>query len=69
MKLRVCSLVVGTGMLALLGVGGTLLVVPKAEKSTAASVARAGPGRPRAVEGHGKLPLSFEVNEGQTDGR
>ena len=67
MKLRVCSLVVGIGMLALLGAGGTLLVVPKAEKSTAARAARAGQGRPRAVEGYGKLPLSFEANQGQTD--
>jgi len=67
MKLRVCSLVVGTGVLALLGAGASLLVVPKAEKSTAARVARAG--QSHAVEGYGKLPLSFEANQGQTDGQ
>jgi len=66
MKLRVCSLVVGAGVL-LLGAGASLIVVPKAEKSSPASVARAGQGRPRAVEGYGKLPLSFEENQGQTD--
>jgi hypothetical protein len=37
-------------------------VAPKAAKSTAKRVAR-----PRASEDYGRLPLSFEVNQGQTD--
>jgi uncharacterized repeat protein (TIGR01451 family) len=67
MKFGVCNLVVATGVL-LLGSGGTLRVAPKAEKPSVASVAQVGQARPRAVEGYGKLPLSFEVNQGQTDG-
>jgi hypothetical protein len=37
--------------------------------ATVAPVAADEPSRLRAAEAYGKLPLSFEVNRGQTDGR
>ena len=68
MKLGVCSLVVGGSVLVLLGAWRNG-AVRHAPRSTEASVTSAKAARPRAVENYGKLPMSFEVNEGQTDGQ
>ena len=68
MKFGVCSLVVGGSVLVLLGAWRNG-AVRHAPRSTQASVTSAKAARPRAVENYGKLPLSFEVNEGQTDGQ
>jgi uncharacterized repeat protein (TIGR01451 family) len=67
MKFGVCSLVVGGSVLMLLGAWRTRSAGPQAPRSTGASVASARTAGPRAVENYGKLPLSFEVNQGQTD--
>lgn len=67
MKLGVCSFVVGGSVLVLLGAWGNLSVVRRAPRSTEARIANARTTGPRAVENYGKLPLSFEANEGQTD--
>lgn len=67
MKFGVCSLVVGGTALALLAAWGSLRVIRRAPRSIEASVASAKAARPRAVENYGKLPLSFEVNQGQSD--
>jgi|SRR5579859_1239803 len=69
MKLGVCSLVVGGSVLALLGAWGNLRMARRAPRSTEAGMASAKTAQPRAVENYGKLPLSFEVNEGQTNGQ
>lgn len=69
MKFGVCSLVVGGSVLALLGAWGNLSVVRRASKPAGAGIADAKTANPRALENYGKLPLSFEANQGQTDGR
>lgn len=69
MKPRSGRLVAVAGALMLLGAWASLSLVPRVAKSTAARVAGAAQGRPRAIEGYGKLPLSFEANQGQTDPR
>src|SRR4029077_562261 len=68
MKLGVCSLVVGGSVLVLLGAwrNGAMRHAPR---STEAGMASAKTAQPRAVDNYGKLPLSFEVNQGQTDGQ
>jgi len=68
MKLGVCSLVVGGSVLVLLGAWRNG-AERRAPRSTEASVTSAKAARPQAVENYGKLPMSFELNEGQTDGQ
>jgi beta-propeller repeat-containing protein len=68
MKTTQRSFVVPAGVL-LLAAWGSRSGIPWAAKSTPAGVVSPEAVRPRAVENYGKLPLSFEVNRGQTDAR
>jgi len=67
MKFGVSSLVVGGSVLALLGAWRNCGVARRAPSAAAASMGSAKTARPKAVQNYGKLPLSFEVNQGQTD--
>ena len=69
MKFGVCSLVAGGSVLALLGAWRNCGVARPAPGSAAANIANVKATRPREVENYGKLRLSFEVNQGQTEGQ
>jgi uncharacterized repeat protein (TIGR01451 family) len=69
MKFGVSSLIVGGSVLALLGAWRNHTAGLQGLRSVGASIANAKMARPRAVENYGQLPLSFEANQGQTDGR
>jgi len=69
MKLKMCSFGVGASALVLLAAWGSRNAALLPAKSAAANIASAKMAPPRAVDGYGKLPLSFEVNRGQTDAR
>jgi len=69
MKFGVSSLIVGGSVLALLGAWRSHTAGLQGLRSVGASIANAKTARPRAVENYGKLPLSFEANQGQTDRR
>jgi len=69
MKLKMCSFGVGASALVLLAAWGSRNAGLLPAKSAAANIASAKMAPSRAVDGYGKLPLSFEVNWGQTDAR
>src|SRR6267378_6147373 len=69
MKLKMCSFGVSASALVLLAAWGSRNAGLLPAKSAAANIASAKMAPSRAVDGYGKLPLSFEVNWGQTDAR
>ena len=67
MKLRSGGFVVCASVLVLLATWRSHKTVPSAARSNSPSGANSKVARPCAVKGYGKLPINFEVNQGQTD--